>query len=484
MGNPVSTKAWKNLSALSLSPNTGKSDIKAATDYIHADFSGALIDDDIWTSLIDLAVEQDVPSMRDAMFGGYKINTTENRAVLHTALRRPVTDVVMADGHNVIPDIHDVLNRMRVFSDTIRAQGKITDIVNIGIGGSDLGPKMVCEALKHLGPQPQVHFVSNVDAADMTETLACLRPETTLFIIASKTFTTQETMMNAHYARGWVAEKLGENAVSDHFVALSTNRAAVTHFGITPERTFEFWDWVGGRYSLWSAIGLSVCLAYGFNVFRALLDGAYDTDCHFADAPSERNIPVLLALNGIWHRNFKHAAAYAILPYVQNLRYLPDYMQQLDMESNGKSVDRDGALIKSYQTGPIVFGQTGTNGQHAFHQWLHQGTDTIPSLFITVKDSPYNQTHHRVLNAHAQAQSMALQDGVDRGVETHRNCVGNKPCVTVTMRDMSPHSLGALLAMFEHMVFVQGVIWNINSFDQWGVELGKEIAARLLVRDD
>lgn len=482
MVNPTQTKPWKDLFDLAQEPAGDGVDIVLETDFIQVDFSKSFVSQDALASLIDLANEQKLTATRDGMFMGEKINLSEDRAVLHTALRRPESDTVMVDGRNVMPDIHGVLNRMKSFSDKIRAEGKITDIVHIGIGGSDLGPRMVCEALKHLKADINVHFVSNVDAADITETLRYLNSETTLFIIASKTFTTQETMMNAAYARDWFLQNTKDREVKDHFVALSTNEAAVTEFGISPDNMFAFWDWVGGRYSLWSAIGLPICLAYGYDVFRRLLNGAYNMDRHFEESNFTDNLPVMMGLIGIWHRNFKHSPAYAVLPYVQNLNRLSDYMQQLDMESNGKSVDRDGNPITEYQTGGIVFGQPGTNGQHAFHQWLHQGTQNILSVFVKVQNSPYDINHHKVLNAHAAAQAIALEKGVDRGAEVHRNCTGGKPSVTISMKDTSPESLGSLLALFEHTVFVQGVIWNINSFDQWGVELGKEIAKQILAK--
>lgn len=482
MGSPVQAKAWSALERIASAAGAPEkySTPVIETDWITADFSKSMVPDDALGSLVNLAEEQGLEDFRRSMFAGEKINITENRAVLHTALRRPRGDVVTVDGRDIMPDIHAVLDRMKALSDKIRAEAVIQDIVHIGIGGSDLGPRLVCEALKHLQAGPRIHFVSNVDAADIAETLRHLNPQTTLFIVASKTFTTQETMMNAAYARRWLVAAMGEAAVASRFIALSANRGEGSAFGIDADHMFEFWDWVGGRYSVWSAIGLPICLACGFDVFRAFLDGAYAMDNHFLNAPLAQNMPVILALTGIWHRNFKNAPAYAALPYARNLRFLPEYLQQLDMESNGKSVDRDGRPITAYKTGPIIFGQAGTDGQHAFHQWLHQGTDIIPVTFVTIKDSPYDAAHHDVLNAHASAQALALENGVDRGDQAWRSCAGGKPSVTVTLNDAGPESTGALLVLFEHTVFTQGVIWNINSFDQWGVELGKEIAKRLL----
>lgn len=465
MGNPVRTQAWSQLEALSRQDKAAGVAKNLSVKGLEADFSHAFVSAPIWSALFDLAREQAVEQWRDDMFAGKPINNTENRAVLHTALR--------CGGH---PDVENVLSRMQNFSEKIHAEGRFTDVVHIGIGGSDLGPRLIYTALRHLPRHLNIHFVSNVDAADITETLRGLDPQTTLFVIASKTFTTQETMMNARYAREW----LGDLPVADHMIALSTNAQAVTDFGIDLATMFPFWDWVGGRYSVWSAIGMPIILAYGFDVFRDFLNGAKGMDDHFVGSPLEDNMPVCLALQVIWQRNFMKRPAVAILPYAQNLELLISYLQQLDMESNGKSVDRDGRMIVDYQTGPIIFGQAGTNGQHAFHQWLHQGTDIIPCEFICVRQSPYNADHHRVLNVHAQAQAQAFAQGRGNMQNRHRHYNGGRPSVTVTMADIAPRTLGSLLALYEHKVFVQGVIWNINSFDQWGVELGKDMAQSLL----
>ena len=431
--------------------------------------------------LLDLAHACDVEDWRDRMFAGEKINNTEDRPVLHTALRRPASDCVIVDGENVMPFVHDILERMKKFSNAVRAGGKIKTVVSIGIGGSDLGPRMVCEALG-VGSL-DVRFVSNVDGAHIHQTLADLRPETTLFLIASKTFTTQETMANAHAARQWIANALGDAAVKNHFVALSTNEKAVTEFGIAPENMFPFRDWVGGRYSLWGAIGLPVCMAHGFDKFSALLDGAHAMDRHFQTAPPAQNMPVILALMGIWYRNFWGAQSYAVLPYAQDLRAFPAWLQQTDMESNGKNVDRNGNRV-GYETGPVVFGAPGTDCQHSFMQLVHQGTSLTPCDFIGVRKplSPHAE-QHRMLLANMEAQAQALMIGRDlknSGGNPHKAFEGNRPSNTIMLERLDAYHLGMLLALYEHKIFVQGVIWNINSFDQWGVELGKVLAAGIL----
>lgn len=468
MGNPLQTKAWDVLKELALQPvSVSETDQRQLTmDGISLDLRYSFIDSDMWQALFDLAKEQDVFGWRDRMVAMERINITESRSVGHMALRSGERD-----------DVQSVLSSMQVFVDKTHADNKFTDVVHIGIGGSDLGPRMVCQAIRHLPRKMAVHFVSNVDGADIEETLKPLDPKTTLFVIASKTFTTQETMMNANYAKTW----LGDYPVADHMIALSTNKEAVSAFGINTTNMFPFWDWVGGRFSVWSAIGMPIALAYGWNAFQEFLNGAKSMDDHFKTAPIDENIPVNLALFGIWNRNFLKRPSLAILPYAQNLNRLVDFLQQLDMESNGKSVDRDGHVVKKYETGPVIFGQVGTNGQHAFHQWLHQGTDIVPCEFICMKETPYDKAHHRVLNANAQAQSCALAQGEDND-DKARFYEGDRPSVTIMVKDTSPYHVGQLIALYEHKVFVQGIIWNINSFDQFGVELGKVLAKQILAK--
>ncbi len=458
------------------------------------------------TLLTDLARQAGVEEWRARLFAGEAINTTEHRAVLHVALRNRSGRPMMTEGVDVMPDILGVLAKMRDFSERVRsgawtgATGRaITDVVNIGIGGSDLGPVMVTEALKpYARPDLRVRFVSNVDGSHIAETLKACDPATTLFIIASKTFTTQETIANATTARAWLVEHLGAAAVAAHFVALSTNAPAVAAFGIDLANMFEFWDWVGGRYSLWSAIGLSIAVAVGFERFEELLAGAHAMDEHFRTAPLEGNLPVVLALLGVWYNNFLGAQAYAVLPYDQYLHRLPAYLQQLDMESNGKGTARDGAPV-AWQTGPIVFGEPGTNGQHAFYQLIHQGTKLIPCDFLAAADS-HNPlgNHHLMLLSNVLAQAEALMRGknaaevraeltkaavapdeIERQIP-HRVFAGNRPSNTLVYKLLDPHTLGMLIALYEHKVFVQGIIWDINSFDQWGVELGKQLAKAIL----
>lgn len=506
--NPTHTQAWEKLKTHRIQMNDvtlrnlfdGDKErfnrYSLSLDGLLFDYSKNKITDETVTLLLDLAQAQKVEDWRDQMFQGAAINITEKRAVLHTALRRPKDDSVMVDDEDIMPFIHDVLARMRDFSEEVRNgswkghTGKpLTDIVNIGIGGSDLGPYMVCEALRpYTPPHIHMHFVSNVDGTHLCETLKRLNPETTLFIIASKTFTTQETMANARAAKAWLIENLGEpSCVSRHVCALSTNMAAATDFGIDENNIFPFRDWVGGRYSLWSAIGLSICMATGFDNFRKLLDGAQRMDEHFRTAPLNRNIPVLMAMIGIWYRNFWDAASYAVLPYDQYLHRFPAFLQQMDMESNGKSVDRDNAPITDYQTGPVLFGEPGTNGQHAFYQLIHQGTDLIPCDFIGAKKShnPLGNQHALLLN-NMLAQSQALMLGrtlEEAGGNPHRVFSGNRPSNTIVLDEVSPFTLGMLIALYEHKVFVQGIVWNINSFDQFGVELGKELAGKLEKED-
>jgi glucose-6-phosphate isomerase len=463
------------------------------------DFSKQRIDDETRHLLNNLAVACDLEGWRDRMFSGEKINVTENRAVLHVALRNRANRPILVDGEDVMPGVNAVLAHISAFSARVRSgdwRGStgqaITDVVNIGIGGSDLGPVMVCEALKpYQRPDLRPHFVSNVDGAHLVHTLAGLDPARTLFIIASKTFTTQETMANAASAKAWLMDKLGQDVdISKHFVAVSTNREAVSAFGIDPANMFGFWDWVGGRYSLWSAIGLPIAIAVGFERFEELLDGAFAMDEHFRTAPLAENIPAQLALIGIWNHNFLGAASHAVLPYDQHLHRLPAYLQQADMESNGKSVQRTGERV-DYATGPIIWGEPGTNGQHAFYQLIHQGTEPISCDFIA---SAQSQTplgdHHDMLLANCLAQTEALafgktadevrKEGTQGALVPHKVFEGNRPTTTILHDRLTPFALGRLIALYEHKIFAQGIIWNINSFDQWGVELGKQLAKAIL----
>jgi glucose-6-phosphate isomerase len=439
--------------------------------------------------LCALARQAELETWRERLFTGEKINLTEDRAVLHIALRNRSNTPIMV-GADVMPAVNAILQRMRAFTEQVRDGAwrghtgeTITDVVNIGIGGSDLGPHMVCEALKpYQRPDLRPHFVSNVDGAHLVHTLARLDPARTLFVIASKTFTTQETMTNAASARAWLIDQLGDEAVvAKHCVAVSTNAEAVAAFGIDTANMFEFWDWVGGRYSLWSAIGLPIALAIGMDRFEELLAGAHAMDRHFRSAPLERNMPVILGLLGIWYRNFLGACSHAILPYDQHLHRLPAYLQQADMESNGKFVRRDGARV-DYATGPIIWGEPGTNGQHAFYQLIHQGTELIPADFIAAAESltPLGD-HHDKLLANFLAQTEALAFGkTGAALPPHKVFEGNRPTNSILYRKLTPHTLGRLIALYEHKVFAQGVIWNINSYDQWGVELGKQLAKAIL----
>ncbi len=462
------------------------------------DYSKNRITDETLRLLLRLAEEAGVAGWRERMFAGDKINHTENRAVLHTALRNRSNAPVVVDGEDVMPKVNAVIDRMGAFAERVRSGDwrgytgeRITDVVNIGIGGSDLGPQMVYQALKPCRhPRLKAHFISNVDGAHVKETLETLNPETTLFIVSSKTFATQETMTNAHAARDWLlAQARSEKAVARHFVAVSTNREAAAAFGIDPDNLFEFWDWVGGRYSLWSAIGLPVMLAVGAARFIELLEGAHAMDRHFRTASLGENMPVILALLGVWYNNFFGAESHAILPYDHYLRSLPAYLEQADMESNGKSVDRDGNPV-DYATGQIIWGATGINGQHAFYQLLHQGTKTIPADFIVsaVPHTPEMQAHHDILIANFLAQTEALMRGrtfEETRAQTgqfvsHKVFEGNHPSNAILLSKLTPHALGMLIALYEHKIFVQGVIWNLNSYDQWGVELGKQLAGRIL----
>jgi glucose-6-phosphate isomerase len=471
------------------------------------DYSKNIVTEETMRLLIGLARDAGLEDAIEKMFGGDRINETENRPVLHVALRNRKSTPVFVDGRDVMPDVNAVLLKMKRFSEKVITgewkgyTGKrVTDIVNIGIGGSDLGPVMVTECLKpYLKPGLSGHFVSNIDGTHIVETLKGLNPETTLFMIASKTFTTQETMTNAHSARDWfLGTAKDPSFVSKHFVAISTNREKVEAFGIEAENMFEFWDWVGGRYSLWSAIGLSIACTIGFEHFEAMLQGAHEMDTHFRYAPFEKNIPVVLALVSVWYSNFFGAETEAILPYDQYMHRFPAYFQQGNMESNGKSVDRSGNRV-GYQTGPIIWGEPGTNGQHAFYQLIHQGTRMIPADFLApvFSHNPIGD-HHKILLSNFFAQTEALlkgktkeqvidelkKEGTDEGdigrVWPHKVFAGNRPTNSILFRKLTPRVLGSLIAMYEHKIFVQGVIWNIFSFDQWGVELGKQLAKKIL----
>ena len=474
------------------------------------DYSKNRIDEVTVGLLCKLARASGVPEAAAAMFSGEQINWTEGRAVLHMALRNRANTPIFVSGEDVMPQVNAVLEKMRGFSEAVRSGSwlgftgrKVTAVVNIGIGGSHLGPAMICEALRPYHDGPRVRFISNVDASDFVDTRRTIHPAEPLFVVASKTFTTQETMTNAHTARAWLVDALGEEAaVARHFVALSTNREAVEAFGIDPENIFEFWDWVGGRYSSWSAIGMAVALAVGFDRFVQLLEGAHAMDRHFLETPLEGNIPVLSGLLGVWYRDFFGASTYAVLPYDQYLHLFPAYLQQGEMESNGKSVDRDGGWV-TYPTGPVVWGKAGTNGQHAFYQLIHQGTELVPCDFIGVINShnPLGD-HHPKLVANLFAQTEALMRGRTaaeveaelraQGLDDeeiqhllpHKVFEGNRPTNTILLDRVTPRSLGLLLAMYEHRTFVQGVVWRINSFDQWGVELGKVLAKTILDEEE
>jgi len=474
---------------------------------ILVDFSKNRLTTETLEVLIDLARQAEVPQWIERMFGGEPINHTEHRAVLHIALRNRSNRPILVDGQDVMPEVNQVLEQIRPFTEQVRSGAwrgytgqRIQSVVNIGIGGSDLGPKMVCEALAPYGePNLRMHFVSSVDGAHISQVLAECDPQTTLFIIASKTFTTQETMTNANTARQWLLDALKDDAaIARHFVAVSTNAEKVKAFGIDTANMFGFWDWVGGRYSLWSAIGLPIAVSVGMDRFIELLDGAHAMDEHFRTAPLEDNLPVILAAIGLWYDDFFNAESHTMLIYDEYLRSLPAYLQQLDMESNGKSVDRDGQPV-GYDTGPIVWGGLGSNGQHAFYQLLHQGTRLIPADFLAPVESqnPIGE-HHAILLANCLAQSEALMMGKTeaqaradlekqgkQGAELeallpYKIFPGNRPSNTIMYRRLTPRTLGSLIALYEHKVFVQGVIWNINSFDQWGVELGKQLANAIL----
>ena len=523
MTNPTTTPAWqalsehyKNIFPVQMRDQFAE-DAKRFEKFslkfndFFLDYSKQRINEETMSLLTKLARECEIESWRERMFAGEKINFTEQRAVLHTALRNRSSKPVLVNGKDVMPEVNRVLAQMRKFSESVRKgewkgyTGKrITDIVNIGIGGSDLGPVMVCTALQPYAQKDlHVHFVSNIDGTHLAQALEQCNPETTLFIVASKTFTTQETMTNARSARTWFMQTAKDPAhIAKHFVALSTNAMAVQEFGIDPSNMFEFWDWVGGRYSLWSAIGLSIALYIGMDNFEALLAGAHEMDNHFRTAPLEKNMPVILALLGVWYNNFFEAETQAILPYDQGLSRFPAYLQQGDMESNGKFVNRAGERV-AYSTGPIIWGEPGTNGQHAFYQLIHQGNKLIPCDFIAPLKSQYSigehgDEHHKTLLSNIFAQTKALMQGktakeVKAELEAqgmdhhtimtlmpHRVFGGNRPTNTLLIDELTPTALGKLIALYEHKIFVQGIIWNINSFDQWGVEFGKQIAQKIL----
>jgi glucose-6-phosphate isomerase len=510
--NPTTTKAWKKLSAhfsevkdihlkdyFKLNP-TRKEEFKITFNDLIVDYSKNRINQETIDLLIELANESDLKDAIQKYFSGDIINVTENRAVLHTALRDSSSEKILVDSINIKPEINNALDKIKQFSEKIiSGQWKgftnksITDIVNIGIGGSDLGPDMIVESLKFYKNHLNTHFVSNVDGDHVSETLKNLNPETTLFVVVSKTFTTQETITNANTIKNWFLESATKNDISKHFVAVSTNLNAIEKFGIDKNNVFPMWNWVGGRFSLWSAVGLSISLSVGFNHFKSLLGGASEMDAHFKNTAFEKNIPVILSLISIWYNNFFECETEAILPYSQYLNKLPDYLQQAIMESNGKSVDRNGNEI-NYQTGTIIWGSTGTNMQHAFMQLVHQGTKLIPTDFIGFEKPLHGLTdHHKKLMANYFAQTEALAFGKTKE-EVHLDLkfnnqtesissllpfkvfAGNKPSNTITITKLTPNSLGKLVAMYEHKLFVQGVLWNIYSFDQFGVELGKELA--------
>ncbi len=517
--NPTQTQAWKALTAHFESAQDmdmkalfaqdadrfGKFSTKFGSDIL-VDYSKNLINEETMQHLFALANETELKSAIKAMYSGEAINKTEARSVLHIALRNRSNTPIIVNGEDVMPAVNAVLEKMKSFSERIISgdwkgyTGKaITDVVNIGIGGSDLGPYMVTEALAPYKTHLNMHFVSNVDGTHIAETLKKVNPETTLFLVASKTFTTQETMTNAHSARDWFLESAQDEAhVAKHFAALSTNATSVAEFGIDTDNMFEFWDWVGGRYSLWSAIGLSIALAVGFDNFVELLEGAHDMDKHFAETDFENNVPVLLALIGLWYNNFHGAESEAILPYDQYMHRFAAYFQQGNMESNGKFVDRNGEAV-DYQTGPIIWGEPGTNGQHAFYQLIHQGTKLIPCDFIApaLTHNPVSD-HHQKLMSNFFAQTEALAFGKTKDVveaefiaagktaEEVSELVpfkvfeGNRPTNSILVKQITPRTLGNLIAMYEHKIFAQGVIWNIFSFDQWGVELGKQLANQIL----
>lgn len=515
--NPTQTAAWKKINThfqgikgLSIKSLFDKNPHRAsqfslAWEDFYVDFSKNIITEEALEALYDLAKEAGLEGAREAYFSGEPINRTEHRAVLHTALRAETSEDIRVDSQNIVPEIAAVKAKIKSFTEEVVSGSRkgysgqpFTDVVNIGIGGSDLGPNMVVEALKFYANHLKLHFVNNVDGDHIAETLKNLNAETTLFIVVSKTFTTQETLSNATTARQWFLKHGTAQDVSKHFVAVSSNLEQVSDFGISPENVFPMWDWVGGRFSLWSAVGLSISLAVGYENYERLLAGAASMDRHFRTAPPERNIPVTLALLSIWYNNFFGAESQAIIPYSQYLHRLSAYLQQAIMESNGKSIDRNGQIV-AYQTGNIIWGEPGTNSQHAYFQLLHQGTKLIPADFIGFKESLHgNRDHHDKLMSNFFAQTEALMcgkteqqavedlqkkglsDEAARALAVYKKFDGNKPTNTILIEKLTPYNLGALIAMYEHVVFVQGIVWNIYSYDQWGVELGKELAGTIL----
>ena len=513
--NPTITKSWNKLAQLVKDSKTLQhyfaddasraAQFSIAWDSFFVDYSKNHIDKDIQAALLGLAKEVGLEDARKAYFSGETINQTEGRAVLHTALRAKENADICVNGKNVVPEVYAVRSKIRAFTNAVIAGKRkssrgqaFTDVVNIGIGGSDLGPAMITEALAYYKNHLNVHFMSNVDGDHVMEVLKKVNPATTLFVVVSKTFSTQETLTNATTAKQWLVDALGTAAVGDHFVAVSTNLAAIAAFGIQPENVFPMNDWVGGRFSLWSAVGLSVALAVGPDNFEALLDGANDMDEHFATTPFEENIPVMLALLTVWYNNFLGAQSEAVIPYTQYLNRLPAYLQQGIMESNGKSVDRTGKTV-DYNTGNIIWGEPGTNSQHAFFQLMHQGTKLIPAHFIGFVDALHgNKDHHDKLMANFFAQTEALMSGKTEAqvreelsakglsgealekLVPFKIFTGNKPTTTLLIDKLTPKTLGALVAMYEHKIFVEGVVWNIFSYDQWGVELGKQLANVIL----
>ncbi len=507
---PTATAAWQTLQKQAELASSERitelfaknplrsSEMSVECGELHLDFSKNLVNDQTWQALLALVEQSPLSAHRAAMFSGEVINTTENRAVLHAALRAEVGDnqgtAAAEESDQRVNLVKQQLNQVKLFSEKIRSgswvgsTGKaITDVINIGIGGSDLGPKLACSALQEFAHADiNLHFISNVDGAEILSTLKKLNPETTLVALASKTFTTQETLLNAKTTRNWFEKQLGlkDAQASSHFVGLTASRENALAYGIPNEQILEFAEWVGGRYSLWSSIGLSIAISIGYDKFEQMLAGAREMDLHFQTAPAGKNMPVILALLGIWYNNFLGAQSNAVIPYCERLLLLPSYLQQLDMESNGKSTTLDGQQV-DYDTGAILWGQTGTNGQHAFFQLLHQGTRLAPIDFIALaKDQMSNPEHHRVLLGNMLAQASALMSGQEAPAgENHRYYPGNKPSNVLLLKELSAKNFGALIALYEHRVFVQGSIWNINSFDQWGVELGKKMANQLLAGD-
>ncbi len=515
--NPTQTKAWSKLSSQFEDIKSKEmkqmfaEDPKRAERFriqwedFYVDFSKNRIDKEVQNSLTALARECDLNAAIKAYFKGDAINETENRPVLHTALRAKENDEILVDGENVMPEVFAAKQKMKQFSEAIISGSKkgysglpFTDVVNIGIGGSDLGPVMITESLKFYKNHLNVHYISNVDGDHVHQTLKDLNPETTLFLVVSKTFTTQETLSNANTARNWFKKHAPADGVSKHFVAVSTNLERVTEFGIDPENVFPLWDWVGGRFSLWGAVGLSICLAVGYDQYQELLDGAYEMDQHFKNEDFENNIPVQLAMLSIWYNNFFKAETEAVIPYTQYLQKLPSYLQQAIMESNGKSVDRNGNSV-DYQTGNIIWGEPGTNSQHAFFQLIHQGTKLIPADFIGFKTSLFGDRDHQdklMANYFAQTEALlmgktseevqkefeekGLSKDASEKLKPFKIFEGNKPTTSILIDKLTPKSLGKLVAMYEHKIFVQGVVWNIFSYDQWGVELGKQLASSIL----